>query len=94
MDTSKDVSAGKDTQPRASAGSAAAHMPQRPQRAAPGAGDAWGSRSVHHRMKQKATAVHLGGGAEHSRPQNLHWGVRAASFGSTELGSPQNVLGG
>lgn len=59
-DTGKDVSAGKDTQPRASAGSAAAHMPQWPQWATPGAGDAWGSRSVHHRMKQKAAAVHLG----------------------------------
>ena len=59
-DTGKDVSSGKDTQPRASAGIAAAHMPQWPQWAAPGAGDAWGSRSVHHRMKQKAAAVRLG----------------------------------
>lgn len=47
-------------QPRASAGSAAAHMPQRPQQAAPGAGDAWGSRNVRHRTTQKAAAVHLG----------------------------------
>lgn len=96
MDTSKDASPGKNTQPRVSAESATTHVPHRPQQAGARPSPVGAGASVTGRSR-KQQELHLGvsRGAEYSWPHTTCMGtVTAALFGSTKLGSHQNVLSG